>query len=48
MTASLLPAGESATEPSAGAVTKLPKYYQVKRQLLELVAALDSGSPVPQ
>ena len=26
---------------------KLPKYYQVKRQLLELTAALEAGSPVP-
>ena len=46
MTASLLPAGEAA-EPLAGVPAKLPKYYQVKRQLLELTASLDAGSPVP-
>jgi GntR family transcriptional regulator len=46
MTASLLPA-EEAAEPPAGDVARLPKYYQVKRQLLELTATLDPGSPVP-
>ena len=33
--------------PGVGAGPRLPKYYQVKRQLLELTAALDAGSPVP-
>ena len=47
MTASLLPPGEPALEPHAGLMPKLPKYYQVKRQLLELTAALEAGSPVP-
>src|ERR1039458_7000400 len=55
MTASLLPADDSSDEapgPAAGAppaslAPRLPKYYQVKRELLELTAALDAGSPVP-
>jgi len=47
MTASALPTDEDAAEPAAGASVKLPKYYQVKRQLLELTATLDAGSPVP-
>src|SRR6266853_2114772 len=47
MTASLLPADDVPGEPGAGAVPRLPKYYKVKRQLLELTAALDAGSPVP-
>src|ERR1700683_671221 len=46
MTASLLPIDEAA-EPPAGAPVKLPKYYQVKRQLLAFTATLDPGSPVP-
>src|ERR1700674_4346095 len=47
MTASLLPADDTPGEPPAGVPPRLPKYYQVKRQLLELTAALDAGSPVP-
>jgi len=51
MTASPLPADDTAGIPGAapgvGAAPRLPKYYQVKRQLLELTAALDAGSPVP-
>src|SRR5690242_8004477 len=47
MTASLLPADDTPEVPGAGAAPRLPKYYQVKRQLLELTAALDAGSPVP-
>jgi GntR family transcriptional regulator len=47
MTASLLPTEEPAAESPAGAPAKLPKYYRVKRQLLELTATLDAGSPVP-
>src|SRR6201984_1644319 len=51
MTASLLPADDESGPPGAGpgtgTVPRLPKYYQVKRQLLELTAALDAGSPVP-
>src|SRR5712664_173602 len=47
MTASLLPADDTPGGPGVGAGPRLPKYYQVKRQLLELTAALDAGSPVP-
>ena len=51
MTASLLPADDTPEVPGAGPGVstgpRLPKYYQVKRQLLELTAALDPGSPVP-
>src|SRR5271169_5723712 len=47
MTASLLPADDTPGVPGVGAGPRLPKYYQVKRQLLELTAALDAGSPVP-
>src|SRR3954471_6010488 len=47
MTASLLPADDRPGVPGADAGPRLPKYYQVKRQLLELTAALDPGSPVP-
>src|SRR5450755_3527368 len=55
MTASLLPAddtsdeapGPAADAPPASLAPRLPKYYQVKRELLELTAALDAGSPVP-
>jgi GntR family transcriptional regulator len=51
MTASLLPADDVPGPPGAGpgmsSAPRLPKYYQVKRQLLELTAALDAGSPVP-
>jgi len=47
MTAFLLPTEEAAGDPLAGLTARLPKYYQVKRQLLELTAALDPGSPVP-
>src|ERR1039457_5146620 len=55
MTASLLPADDTPDEapgPAAGAppaslAPRLPKYYQVKRELLELTATLDAGSPVP-
>jgi GntR family transcriptional regulator len=39
-----------ADEPASGPVDmppRLPKYYRVKRQLLELTAAMDTGSPVP-
>src|SRR5246127_5829285 len=47
MTASPLPADDTPGLPGAGAGPRLPKYYQVKRQLLKLTAALDAGSPVP-
>src|SRR4029079_18357431 len=47
MTASLLPADDTPGVAGADAGPRLPKYYQVKRQLLELTAALDPGSPVP-
>src|SRR5437899_5265332 len=47
MTASLLPADDPPGVPGVSTAPRLPKYYQVKRQLLELTAALDPGSPVP-
>jgi GntR family transcriptional regulator len=47
MAASALPTDEDAAEPAAGASAKLPKYYQVKRELLVYTATLDPGSPVP-
>src|SRR6266853_4063811 len=47
MTASLLPADDVPGEPGAGAVPRLPKYYTVKRQLLEETAAMAPGTPVP-
>jgi GntR family transcriptional regulator len=34
-------------EEPAGTVLRLPKYYQVKKQLLEFTAAMAAGSPVP-
>ena len=47
MTAFLVPADESGPVPNSGLAPRLPKYYRVKRQLLELTASLDPGSPVP-
>ena len=47
MTASPLPADESAPGPPVDTGPRLPKYYQVKRQLLDLTASLEAGSPVP-
>ena len=47
MTVSALPADEDAAEPPSAASAKLPKYYQVKRELLAFTATLDPGSPVP-
>src|ERR1700723_2180643 len=47
MTASALPADEDAAESAAIDPAKLPKYYQVKRELLAFTATLDPGSPVP-
>jgi GntR family transcriptional regulator len=41
------PDSEEPDLPAAAVVTRLPKYYQVKRQLLDLTAAMDPGSPVP-
>ena len=32
---------------SAPALLRLPKYYQVKKQLLDFTAAMSPGSPVP-
>jgi GntR family transcriptional regulator len=37
----------SALPDSAPAELRLPKYYQVKKQLLELTSAMAPGSPVP-
>ncbi len=47
MTASPLPADEPVRSPPVEMALRLPKYYQVKRQLLELTSSLDAGSPVP-
>jgi GntR family transcriptional regulator len=47
MTASLLPADDAASDAATDAPQRLPKYYQVKRQLLELTATMEAGSPVP-
>ncbi len=33
--------------PPGGQVPKIPKYYAVKRQLLDLTKAMEPGSPVP-
>ena len=38
------PAGDVASAP---ALLRLPKYYQVKKQLLDFTAAMSPGSPVP-
>ena len=38
------PAGDNASAP---ALLRLPKYYQVKKQLLDFTAAMSPGSPVP-
>ena len=47
MTVSLVPSDDPVPGPHASTSPRLPKYYQVKRQLLELTAALETGSPVP-
>ena len=47
MTASALPGGDDAAGSPTDAPLRLPKYYKVKRQLLEFTATLDPGSPVP-
>jgi GntR family transcriptional regulator len=44
MTVSPLSADQPADDPVS---LRLPKYYQVKRQLLDLTAAMEAGSPVP-
>jgi GntR family transcriptional regulator len=43
MTASAIPAEDEPLTTEA----RLPKYYQVKKQLLELTSAMTPGSPVP-
>src|ERR1019366_1242192 len=43
----LIAPGPAAGAPPASLAPRLPKYYQVKRELLELTATLDAGSPVP-
>src|SRR5579859_4252460 len=40
-------AGSASTGDSSPAQLRLPKYYQVKKQLLELTSAMSPGSPVP-
>src|ERR1700728_2943727 len=54
MTAFPMPAeaGDSVPSPlgnvaSSSTVLRLPKYYQVKKQLLDFTAAMSPGSPVP-
>src|SRR5580658_7538534 len=47
MTASLAQADDADGGPDPGAALRLPKYYQVKKQLLELTSAMTAGSPVP-
>ncbi len=54
MTAFPLPAGDGDSVPSSlgdvaspPALLRLPKYYQVKKQLLDLTAAMTPGTPVP-
>src|SRR5260370_115376 len=59
MTLSPMPAEDSLGDPSAPltakpgnlaaspTVLRLPKYYQVKKQLLEFTSAMSPGSPVP-
>jgi GntR family transcriptional regulator len=47
MTASALPSDDDAAGPPTDVPLRLPKYYKVKRQLLEFTATLDAGSPVP-
>ena len=54
MTAFPMPAEDSDGVPASlqdiaapPALLRLPKYYQVKRQLLDFTAAMAPGSPVP-
>jgi GntR family transcriptional regulator len=48
MSVSPLPADDGSGDPQPAAISlRLPKYYQVKRQLLDLTAAMEAGSPVP-
>src|SRR5437016_478287 len=56
MTAFPVPAEDNDAMPTAlgnvassspAAVLRLPKYYQVKKQLLDFTAAMSPGSPVP-
>src|SRR5256885_12604163 len=47
MTGSLLPADNTPGVPGAAAGLRMPKYYQVKKQLLDLTASMTPGSPVP-
>jgi GntR family transcriptional regulator len=54
MTAFPMPAEDNVSEPRSledvtpsSAVLRLPKYYQVKKQLLDFTAAMAPGSPVP-
>jgi GntR family transcriptional regulator, nutrient-sensing system regulator len=41
------PAADSDPVPEAASPSRVPKYYQVKRQLLELTRAMAPGTPVP-
>ena len=45
--ASLLIPDKSGNLTSSPTVLRLPKYYQVKKQLLEFTSAMSPGSPVP-
>ena len=39
--------GAAGAPPAPAELIRLPKYYQVKKQLLDLTASLSPGSPVP-
>jgi GntR family transcriptional regulator len=42
-----LPAQAAGDDSASAALLRLPKYYQVKKQLLEFTSAMSPGSPVP-
>jgi GntR family transcriptional regulator len=46
-TASAPDTARASDDAPASALPRLPKYYQVKRQLLEFTSAMSPGSPVP-
>jgi GntR family transcriptional regulator len=47
VSASAVPAAAAGPGPPGQAGPRVPKYYQVKRQLLELTRAMAPGTPVP-
>jgi GntR family transcriptional regulator len=40
-------AGQQSDPPAPAELLRLPKYYQVKKQLLDLTSSMSPGSPVP-